>query len=62
MHVDDGPQFAGRMLGQWAYLEKVELDFSRTGRSHDARPRHRVRSETEGELGGNSGCARVPLR
>jgi putative transposase len=32
LRVDNGPEFAGRMLDQWAYLEKVELDFSRPGK------------------------------
>ncbi len=27
-----GPEFAGRLLDQWAYLNKVELDFSRPGK------------------------------
>lgn len=27
IRVDNGPEFAGRMLDQWAYLNKVELDF-----------------------------------
>jgi putative transposase len=30
-----GPEFAGRILDQWAYLEKVELDFSRPGKPTD---------------------------
>ena len=30
--VDNGPEFAGRLLDQWAYLNKVELDFSRPGK------------------------------
>ena len=30
-----GPEFAGRLLDQWAYLNKVELDFSRPGRPSD---------------------------
>lgn len=25
---DNGPEFAGRLLDQWAYLNKVEFDFS----------------------------------
>ncbi len=29
VRVDIGPDFAGRMLDQWAYLNKVEIDFSR---------------------------------
>jgi putative transposase len=28
--VDNGPDFAGRLLDHWAYLKGVELDFSRT--------------------------------
>lgn len=28
IRVDNGPEFAGRLLDQWAYLNKVELDFS----------------------------------
>lgn len=35
LKVDNGPEFAGRMLDQWAYLEKVELDFSRPGKPTD---------------------------
>ncbi len=30
-----GPEFAGRMLDQWAFLNKVELDFSRPGKPTD---------------------------
>ena len=30
-----GPEFAGRLLEQWAYLNKVELDFSRPGKPTD---------------------------
>ena len=30
-----GPEFAGRLLDQWAYLNKVELDFSRPGKPSD---------------------------
>ena len=33
IRVDNGPEFAGRMLDQWAYLNKVELDFSRPGKA-----------------------------
>lgn len=29
IRVDNRPEFAGRTLDQWAYLNKVELDFSR---------------------------------
>ncbi len=32
---DNGPEFAGRLLDQWAYLNKVELDFSRPGKPSD---------------------------
>ncbi len=35
IRVDNGPEFAGRMLDQWAYLNKVELDFSRPGTPGD---------------------------
>jgi putative transposase len=35
IRVDNGPEFAGRMLDQWAYLNKVELDFSRPGKPGD---------------------------
>jgi putative transposase len=31
IRVDNGPEFAGRLLDQWAYLNGVELDFSRPG-------------------------------
>jgi putative transposase len=30
-----GPEFAGRMLDQWAYLNGVEIDFSRPGKPTD---------------------------
>jgi putative transposase len=30
-----GPEFAGRLLDQWAYLNGVELDFSRPGKPTD---------------------------
>ena len=33
--VDNGPEFASRMLDQWAYWNKVELDFSRPGKPTD---------------------------
>lgn len=35
IRVDNGPEFAGRRLDQWAYLNKVELDFSRPGKPSD---------------------------
>ncbi len=35
LRVDNGPEFAGRALDQWAYLSGVELDFSRPGKPTD---------------------------
>ncbi|OAN71025.1 integrase [Jannaschia sp. EhC01] len=35
IRVDNGPEFAGRLLDQWAYQNKVELDFSRPGKPTD---------------------------
>jgi putative transposase len=35
LRVDNGPEFAGRMLDQWAYLNGVEIDFSRPGKPTD---------------------------
>jgi putative transposase len=35
LKVDNGPEFAGRMLDQWAHLNGVEIDFSRPGRPTD---------------------------
>ncbi len=35
IRVDNGPEFAGRMLDQWVDLNKVELDFSRPGKPTD---------------------------
>jgi putative transposase len=35
LRVDNGPEFAGRMLDQWAYLNGVEIDFSRPGTPTD---------------------------
>jgi putative transposase len=35
IRVDNGPEFVGRLLDQWAYLNKIELDFSRPGRPSD---------------------------
>jgi putative transposase len=32
IRVDNGPEFAGRLLDQWAYLNNIELDFSRPGK------------------------------
>jgi putative transposase len=32
---DNGPEFAGRMLDQWAYHNGVEIDFSRPGKPTD---------------------------
>ncbi len=47
LRVDNGPEFAGRTLDQWAHLSNVEIDFSRSGKltdnafieAFDARPR-----------------------
>ena len=33
--VDNGPEFAGRMLDQLTYLNGVEIDFSRPGKPTD---------------------------
>ena len=33
--LDNGPEFAGCLLDQWAYLNGVELDFSRPGTTTD---------------------------
>ena len=35
LRVDNGPEFAGRLLDQWAYLNKVKIDFSRLGTPTD---------------------------
>jgi putative transposase len=35
LRVDNGPEFAGRLLDQWAYLNGVEIDFSRPGKPTD---------------------------
>ena len=35
LKVDIGPDFAGRMLDHWAYLNGVEIDFSRPGKPTD---------------------------
>lgn len=35
LRVDNGPEFAGRLLDHWAYLNKVEVDFSRPGNPTD---------------------------
>ena len=32
IRCDNGPEFAGTMLDQWAYLNGVEIDFSRHGK------------------------------
>lgn len=36
LRVDNGPEFAGRLLDHWAHLNKVEIDFSRPGKPTDA--------------------------
>jgi len=33
--VDNGPEFASKAMDQWAYWNKVELDFSRPGKPTD---------------------------
>ena len=35
LRVDNGPEFAGRLLDHWAYLSKVEVDFSWPGKPTD---------------------------
>ena len=35
IRCDNGPEFAGRVLDQWAYFNEVELDFSRPGKPTD---------------------------
>ena len=35
IRCDNGPEFAGRVLDQWAYWNGVELDFSRPGKPTD---------------------------
>jgi len=35
IRVDNGPEFTSKRLDQWAYLNGVELDFSRPGRPMD---------------------------
>jgi putative transposase len=35
LKVDNGPQFTGRMLDQWAHLNGVEIDFYRPGKPTD---------------------------
>jgi putative transposase len=35
VRVDNGPEFAGRLLDQWAFLNKIQLDFSRPGKPTD---------------------------
>ena len=32
IRVDNGPEFISKVLDQWAYLNGVELDFSRPGK------------------------------
>ena len=38
LRVDNGPEFAGKVLDQWAYLNGVEIDFSRPGKPTDNGP------------------------
>jgi putative transposase len=35
LRVDNGPEFAGKVLDRWAYLNGVALDFSRPGKPTD---------------------------
>jgi putative transposase len=35
IRVDNGPEFASKLLDQWAYLNGVDLDFSRPGKPTD---------------------------
>ena len=35
IRVDNGTEFTSKRLDQWAYLNRVELDFSRTGKTTD---------------------------
>jgi putative transposase len=35
IRVDNGPEFTSKKLDQWAYLNQVELDFSRPGKPTD---------------------------
>jgi len=35
IRCDNGPEFVSRELDQWAYWNKVELDFSRPGKPRD---------------------------
>jgi transposase InsO family protein len=35
MRVDNSPEYAGCLVDQWAYLNGVELDFSRPGTPTD---------------------------
>ena len=35
IRCDNGPEFAGRLLDQWAYFQGVKLDFSRPGKPTD---------------------------
>ena len=36
IRVDNGPEFTSKRLDQWAYLNGVELDFSRSGKPTDS--------------------------
>lgn len=35
IRVNNGPEFTSKLLGQWAYLNEVELDLSRPGKTTD---------------------------
>jgi putative transposase len=49
IRVDNGPEFAGRLLDQWAYLNKVELDFSRPHCPAGNRKANAERGKTNGQ-------------
>ena len=35
IRCDNGPEFAGRVLDQWAYFQRIGLDFSRPAKPTD---------------------------
>ena len=35
IRIDNGPEFTSKVLDQWAYLNGVELDFTRPGKPTD---------------------------
>lgn len=50
LRVDNGPEFAERLLDHWAHLNKVEIDFSRPGNLPDVRLCQGVQCATAGEV------------